>query len=126
MLDLALESWLGKRMAVQQEGRMSPGKGLPWKPTPPGKGLTLTIHRNAGQQDSRRHCVPMASLHKGAAGKLGTVWEREDLGEKARTRELCSSHIVTCADKECRDKSTCAPASAFTCGWALLTVGPSI
>lgn len=56
MLDLAMESWLGKRMAVQQEGKMSPGKGLPWKPTPPGKGLTLTIHRNAGQQDSRRHC----------------------------------------------------------------------
>lgn len=71
---------------MQQVGRMSPGTVLPWRPTPLGKGLTLTTHdMHASQLDSCRHCVPNASLHREQLGSWALCGKGENLGQKERT-----------------------------------------
>lgn len=81
-----------KRTKAQLAGRMSPGKMSPWKPSPLGKGLTLsTDDRNVSWIPANTvFQMPICAIEQ--LGSWALCGQREVLGEKAVSGELCDGH----------------------------------
>lgn len=102
-----------KRTQAQLAGRMSPGKMSPWKPSPLGKGLTLsTDDRNASWIPANTvFQMPVCAIEQ--LGSWALCGQREVLGEfcdghKGRGELMCDTSV-----QGAREKSTSAPESAF-------------